>query len=561
MNNATLSSLPENRDASAFPGDDGWPLPSPESVSASLESSGIQNRGRGTQLAALDRMQFLSETTGLPFLCVETDGGTVLAKSQAGLVEWIPWEIRSELPGVTGLRLMPLDSGLVYYALPLPAVEDHPTVAVGYVLQRPGICPREAQSLATEKGWSQDEIDAWCSRQLCCHPKVLERLLSVVLESETRHSALESELTRVVGEVESTCQEIGILHTLTSNLQLTRSPLDLAEQCLDGLYDLIAADGNMIVIDAPHGHRHLLVKGHAPIGNTELQGLISRFATHDWTHPLIKNRVDGTLLGADYSGLHNFILAPICLGEERSGWVLLCNLPDAREFGAVESSLISSVATIMATHHRNQALLAEQEELLLQFIETLVSTLDAKDPYTCGHSERVARIARRIGEEMGLPEDDLEDIYQSGLLHDIGKIGVNDAILQKPADLTNEEFEQVKLHPEIGDHILSRIGSLQKLRPGVRHHHEEYCGRGGYPDNLAGDAIPLMARILAVSDAYDAMRSDRPYRKGLSVDRIEENFRCGAGQQWDPRIIEACFRVWEDVRRIGDEGVFSRGDR
>ena len=214
------------------------------------------------------------------------------------------------------------------------------------------------------------------------------------------------------------------------------------------------------------------------------------------------------------------------------------------------------MTSIMSTHHRNQELLAEHEVLLLQFIESLVSTLDAKDPYTRGHSERVARIARCIGEELGLPEEDLEDIYQSGLLHDIGKIGVNDAILLKPDDLTAEEFEEVKLHPEIGDRILSGISSLQKLRPGVRSHHEEFNGRG-YPDGLAGEGIPLMARILAVSDAYDAMRSDRPYRKGMSVERIEKIFQCGAGQQWDARIIEACFSVWEAVRRIGDEGVFS----
>lgn len=554
MNNAPKSDSVDVRDAQQRDFVQTHSATAPGVVPPSVEAGVLV--GSNSHLAAFDRINFLADATGLPFLCIEVDGGTVLGRSDASVVPFLPWEIRSQLSGATGLRLMQLDSGLTFYALPLPAVEDHQTVAVGYVFQRPETRPREVVSLATELGWSEAETEQWCGRQKVCDTDILERLLSGVLESESRQNALHSELDSVVEQVERTCQEIGILHTLTSHLELNRSPLDLAEQCVNGLYDLTGAQGSLAVVDGWQGQRHLLVKGQVPVEYAELQTLISRFSSHDWPQPLIRNRVEGTLLGADFPGLRNLMLAPISPADERSGWVMLCNLPEGRTFGTVESSLVRSMTSIMSTHHHNQELLTEHEELLLQFIESLVSTLDAKDPYTRGHSERVARIARCIGEELGLPEEDLEDIYQSGLLHDIGKIGVNDAILQKPDDLTAEEFEEVKLHPEIGDRILSGIGRLQKLRPGVRSHHEEFSGRG-YPDGLAGEGIPLMARILAVSDAYDAMRSDRPYRKGMSVERIEEIFQCGAGQQWDARIVEACFRVWETVRRIGDEGVFS----
>jgi HD-GYP domain-containing protein (c-di-GMP phosphodiesterase class II) len=153
-----------------------------------------------------------------------------------------------------------------------------------------------------------------------------------------------------------------------------------------------------------------------------------------------------------------------------------------------------------------------------------------------------------------LPEPDVEDIHQAGLLHDIGKIGVHDAVLQKEGNLTDAEFEHVKEHPVIGYRILKGMKRMKNVLPGVRHHHEDFAGTE-YPDRLAGSEIPLMARILAVSDSYDAMRSDRPYRQGLPVERIEDIFRCGADQQWDPVIIEAYFRAREDIREIGNGGV------
>src|SRR4029078_2324324 len=126
-----------------------------------------------------------------------------------------------------------------------------------------------------------------------------------------------------------------------------------------------------------------------------------------------------------------------------------------------------------------------------------------------------------------------------------GKVGVDDRILAKPGQLTEEEFHQIQQHPMIGYQILCQLRNLAQILPGVRHHHEAFNGKG-YPDKLRGEGIPLMARIIAVSDSYDAMVSDRPYRKGMPLDRLEEIFRRGAGEQWDPRVIEAYFQSKED---------------
>lgn len=504
---------------------------------------------------ALLQMREYAEATSLPFMCVDVRSGSVLARTADDLLELLPWTVQSQLSGVTGVRLVELGSGLVFYALPLPPVGDTPTVAVGYVLNcSDGEQPEEVQELAAALGWTPAEIDDWCARQHFCRPEILERLLVTVFESGSRERGLEDEIERLTNEVQRTYEEIGILHDLTASLQLSRSPLDLAERCVDRLYDLIGAQGNAVVIDTWKQRRHLLLKGQMPVDDTDIQLLVRRFDSHDWTRPLVKNRIEETLLGSEFPGLRNFVLAPITDGIERSGWVMLCNLPGDRQFGIVEASLISSLATIMATHHRNLSLYQEHEDLLLQFISSLISTLDAKDAYTAGHSERVGRIGRRLGQELGLSDEDLDDIYQAGLLHDIGKIGINDSILQKNGDLTEDEFTEVKRHPLIGYRILKGLANTQKLLPGIRNHHENYAGNG-YPDQLSGEEIPLLARILAVADAYDAMRSDRPYRKGMAPEKIESIFRQGAGDQWDPRIIEAYFRARDDIREIGDAGV------
>jgi HD-GYP domain-containing protein (c-di-GMP phosphodiesterase class II) len=277
--------------------------------------------------------------------------------------------------------------------------------------------------------------------------------------------------------------------------------------------------------------------------------LIGRFEGSDWSRPKVMNHLGDTALGAEYPGLESLVIVPIGTLPQAGGWILSWNLRQGCEYGTVEASWLNSVATIFGTHLRNIELFKENADLLVSFVRSLVSTLDAKDPYTRGHSERVALIARRIAQAMDLPNAELKDIYLAGLLHDLGKIGVDDSILRKPGSLTREEFAEIQKHPGVGFSILKGIKNLQSILPGVRNHHESYNGTG-YPDGLKGDEIPLMARILAVADSYDAMGSDRPYRKGMPVETIHDIFRRGAGQQWDERVIEAYFSAWTDISRI-----------
>lgn len=175
---------------------------------------------------------------------------------------------------------------------------------------------------------------------------------------------------------------------------------------------------------------------------------------------------------------------------------------------------------------------------LHQLVDALAAALDAKSSYTLGHSERVADLALLLARRIGLTEMDQQLIHIGAHLHDIGKIGVPDEVLNKPGRLTDEQFSMIKQHPVIGYHIVSKVNSFCGISGIVRHHHERYDGQG-YPDGLVGAAIPLGARIVAVADAFDAMTAPRIYRKSFSPpEALTEIIRC-TGSQFDPAVVEA----------------------
>jgi len=188
------------------------------------------------------------------------------------------------------------------------------------------------------------------------------------------------------------------------------------------------------------------------------------------------------------------------------------------------------------------------KRLFLGAIKSLSSALEAKDDYTKGHSARVSRVAGEIARAVGVSRDELRRIRLAGRLHDIGKIGVREEVLSKPGALTDAEYKHVQTHPLVGERILApTLIDTETVRM-VRHHHERYGG-GGYPDGLAGSAIPFGARVLAVADAYDALSSDRPYRPRLSREDALRVLREGAGSQWQPTLVEALAQSLGDQQR------------
>jgi putative two-component system response regulator len=169
-------------------------------------------------------------------------------------------------------------------------------------------------------------------------------------------------------------------------------------------------------------------------------------------------------------------------------------------------------------------------------IFALAAAVEAKDRYTERHTRRVADSARRIGLRLGLPEPQIDALFRGGFVHDVGKIGVPDQILSKPGPLDAQEWERMREHTAIGEEIMRPLRSAALLLPIIRHHHEHFDG-AGYPDGLRGQEIPLLARIVAVCDAFDALVSDRPYRGRVSVGEAVDRLYDGSGAQWDPKLV------------------------
>ena len=180
----------------------------------------------------------------------------------------------------------------------------------------------------------------------------------------------------------------------------------------------------------------------------------------------------------------------------------------------------------------------ENNMLFINSVRMLAAAIDAKDPYTRGHSERVARYSIAIGKNLSLPEKEMRNLRISALLHDVGKIGIDDRILRKPGALNDEEFELMKQHPAKGAVIMSGVAQLIDIIPGMKYHHEKWSG-GGYPDNLQGDQIPMQARIVAIADTFDAMTTNRPYQKAMELGYVVEKIKSFAGTRFDPHVVEA----------------------
>jgi len=185
-----------------------------------------------------------------------------------------------------------------------------------------------------------------------------------------------------------------------------------------------------------------------------------------------------------------------------------------------------------------------------QVIFSLAAAVEAKDKYTEKHTHRVAETARHVGMKLGLPERALDALYRGGIIHDIGKIGVPDAILLKPRPLAGDEIRIMRAHTTIGESIVRPLRSGANLLPIIRNHHERFDGNG-YPDGLAGRAIPRLARIVAVCDSYDALVTDRPYRKARSVDEAIATLADGAGKQWDPEVVEVLVGELSAISALG----------
>lgn len=390
-------------------------------------------------------------------------------------------------------------------------------------------------------------------------------------ENEAEFGRLREENTAFLRQVSEDFEELTFLRSMAEHLTLEDSNLGLhhlTDYTLSLLGQIVGVE-HLFFLDCRSEHPQLKAEWSETsreipaFEKWQLEALIHDLSLTMGDRPLVRNAIQSDDLGYGIRGIKELAVVPVSTTIAQIGWLLAINRSGRQaamnsevgwklsqyELGTREASLLSTAAAMLASHANNLALLEERENLLVSVVRSLVSAVDSRDPYTCGHSERVALYARRLAQEIGLDNDACEKMYLTGLLHDLGKIGISDSVLKKCGPLTEDEFAEIQRHPDLGWAILRELEQFDYVLPGVLHHHERYDGQG-YPDNLRGDETPLEGRLLAVVDAFDAMTSDRPYRAGMPIEKALQILGDGAGTQWDASLVDAFLRIMPDISEI-----------
>ena len=356
-----------------------------------------------------------------------------------------------------------------------------------------------------------------------------------------------SDLLELSEELVKSYEELYFLYQLSANMTVDQSPEILLAQACDRLREVSGFRGLAIQLNETEKRLDGLSQRTFASGSFDRADApvadICRSLVRDASagaNPWIIDDTSEVNIPALASLDSTALVVRLCVEKNYLGMMIGGSKLDGNQISSVDSKLFKSLADNLSVFLENLMLYDDMQSMFLGTLHALTSAIDAKDSYTRGHSERVALMSRLIAHAAGLDDAQSERHYLAGLVHDVGKIGVPEIVLQKPGRLTIEEFGQIKRHPEIGARILKDIRQMADLIPGVLHHHERWGG-GGYPHGLSGNQIPLIGRIIGLADAFDAMSSDRTYRRRMSpVEVLAEVERC-SGTQFDP-VLCRCMR-------------------
>jgi HD-GYP domain-containing protein (c-di-GMP phosphodiesterase class II) len=504
-----------------------------------LSVSQLELAGRfGQRLNALGFTFFLLDTAGRVLLASVGPGyGAERKRCPASLIQ--------QVLGQAGPEVQALGDNAEAWAVALKVADGSAAFAV---VERPATADGiEHQGFCGKPSTTEQRANAQ-SKRLPLAERCIEQMLALFAENFQESSRLQEQIELVGCELAQTYEELVLLYKMSTNMQVTQSAYNYLQMACDGLTELVNVEGMAILLEKfTEGEKHLVVS--AGSGRIDLDEhlsaiLYSRLAAElgHGKEALLDSAVDSAFKYEWPAWVKSVIAVPLYGNDRVAGAMVAVNRQDKADFDSTDVKLFTSVAGGCGVFIENTRLFKELEELFIGSLRALTSSIDAKDEYTRGHSERVAFICRWTAEKLAengeLETEQIDKVYLAGLLHDIGKIGVDEAVLRKPGALTEDEFKQIKTHPLVGAAILSGIKQMADIVPAILYHHERPDGRG-YPQGLTGRQIPLAGKILMLADAFDAMTSKRTYRDALSVQQALAEIEKGLGAQFDERVGKA----------------------
>jgi putative nucleotidyltransferase with HDIG domain len=396
-----------------------------------------------------------------------------------------------------------------------------------------------------------------CNRYRLEDADRVERLSGLLIQRELAARVANEELGNLSANLVNSYEELSLLYRISGSMNVAAPPQDFIHNVCRDLLEVMNIESAAGVVSA---HPPAILKDMVIISgdidlNVDQVRMLSAMIS-----PRLANQKDPVLenhfLAEESSGLgrtiKKFVAVPLLMEGRSIGMLVAINKTD-RDFDSNDAKLLHSIAnqaSVLLTNHR---LYADLQDLLMGVLHALTATIDAKDRYTCGHSQRVALLSKLLAQKAGLTPPEAHQVYLAGLLHDIGKIGVPEAVLQKEGRLTPEEYVLMKEHSALGAKILQDIHQLDGVIEGILTHHERPDGRG-YPRGLSGSQVPLAGMIIGLADVFDAMTSDRTYRKALSLETALAEIKRCAGAQFDRRLVDLLMSfdftaLMEELRR------------
>lgn len=374
----------------------------------------------------------------------------------------------------------------------------------------------------------------------------VERLLSWMHDDLMESVGSQEMIESYADQLSESYETVTALHMLGREMGSVEDPASYIHQTLEMIGATIGYEWVSFLVNRDEGDR-LLSSELFQYGDQSFEGFELRTAVSILLEQEPIAVADRTAIyPADgiFENLEPQVMVhPVQAHGNKYGWIVVGGKQgDDSYVSSHDTKTIDSIAGIFAAFLENTRLYEVQRRTFVGTVRALSGAIDAKDRYTRGHSDRVALLSKQLALEIGCTEEEAERVRLCGILHDVGKIGVPEHVLCKNGRLTDEEFDMIKLHPAIGEEMLRDIPSLHDILPGVLHHHERWDGRG-YPAGLSGEDIPLMGRILALADTFDAMSSNRAYRSAMPRAKVLAEIEKCSGSQFEPRLAEAFLRL------------------